>query len=190
MPPAPDFGSARPGRRGGRWLVWWNARARVREVLHFDDEPRKIAGGLALGTFISFSPYYGLHTLMALAAAFVFRLNVAATLVGSWLVIPPAIPLVMAFSLQVGWALVGRPVRVHPMVKGVSATALWARLSRHLWPLVVGTTVVGMVAALVAYLVAYQAVIRIRAARAGRAQMVESTPSEADFHLDKPDPPV
>jgi len=173
-----------------RWGRWRQQGARIREVLHFGDDPRKIAGGLAVGTFISFSPYYGLHTLMALAAAFAFRLNVAATLVGSWIVIPPAIPFVMAFCLRVGWFLVGRPVRGQPIVKGVSAVALWARLSRHLWPLVVGTTVVGLAAALVAYVAAYQAVLRVRAARAASAQVGESKPSDADFQLDKPEPPV
>jgi uncharacterized protein (DUF2062 family) len=173
-----------------KWGRWRQQGARIREVLHFGDDPRKIAAGLAVGTFISFTPYYGLHTLMALAAAFAFRLNVAATLVGAWIVIPPAIPVAMAFSLQVGWLLVGRPVRGHPVPRGVSALALWARLSRHLWPLVVGTTVVGLAAAAVAYVVTYQAVLRVRAARARSAQVGESKPSDADFQLDKPDPPV
>ncbi len=173
-----------------RWGRWRQQGARIREVLHFGDDPRKIAGGLAVGTFISFSPYYGLHTLMALAAAIVFRLNVAATLVGAWLVIPPAIPVTMAFSLQVGWLLVGRPVRGHPAAHGVSALALWARLSRHLWPLVVGTTVVGLAAAVLAYILAFQAVVRIRTARAASAQVGESKPSDGEFQLDKPEPPV
>ncbi len=185
--PQPDVPAA--SRPGGGQFARWDVRARLRAVLHLDDEPWRIAGGLGVGTFISFSPYYGLHTLMALAAAFAFRLNVAATLVGAWIVIPPAIPAVMAFSLRVGWLLVGRPVRGHPTVKGVSAIALWARLEPHLWPLVVGTTLVGMAAALVGYLAAYQAILRVRPARAGGVQVGETKPSEADFQLDKPHPP-
>lgn len=188
MPPDPDLGSAKPGRRGGRWLFWWNARARAREILHLDDEPWKIAGGLGAGVFIAFTPYYGLHTLMALAAAFCFRLNVAAALAGSWIVVPPAIPFVMAFCLRVGWALVGRPHRA--AARGGSAAAMWARMAPHLWPLVVGSTMVGLVVAVVAYVVAYQAVLRVRAARAGPTQVAESKPSDAEFQLDKPEPPV
>jgi hypothetical protein len=139
-------------------------RERLRAVLHLDDEPWKIAGGLAAGVFIAFTPYYGVHTLLALTLAYLFRLNLAAAVAGAWLVIPPAIPFVMAFCLKLGWLLVGRPA-AHSGVKGVSAAALWSRLAPHLWPLVVGTTVVGVVAAVLAYGITYQAVVRIRGAR-------------------------
>jgi hypothetical protein len=175
------------GSSAGGWLRRWDGRARLRQVLHLDDEPWKIAGGLAAGVFIAFSPYYGLHTLMALAAAFCFRLNVAATVLGAWLVIPPAIPFVMAFCLQVGWALVGRPApRVGP--PGPSAVALWGRLARHLWPLVVGTTVVGLVAALATYVASYRVILRIRNKRLAGAQVGETRASDAEFHLDKGQP--
>lgn len=173
---------------GAAWWRRWSHGAKLRAVLHLDDEPWKIAGGLGAGVFIAFTPYYGLHTLMALAAAFCFRLNVAAALAGSWIVVPPAIPFVMAFCLRVGWALVGRPHRA--AMRGGSAVAMWARMAPHLWPLVVGTTVVGLAAGVVAYVAAYQAVLRVRAARAGPAQVGESKPSDADFQLDKPEPPV
>lgn len=180
-PPAPG-----EPRRG--WLARWDFRRKIREVLHLDDEPWKIAGGLAAGVFIAFSPYYGVHTLMALAAAFCFRLNVAATVLGAWLVIPPAIPFVMAFCLQVGWALVGRPPpRVGP--RGPSAVALWARLARHLWPLVVGSTLVGLAAALVTYVASYRLILGIRARRRAGAQVGETRASDAEFHLDKGQPP-
>ncbi len=166
--PGPDLPQPPSSPSGGGWLKRWDLRGKFREVLHLDDDPWKIAGGLAAGVFIAFSPYYGVHTLLALGAAFVFRLNVAATLGGAWLVIPPAIPFVMAFSLKVGWLLVGRPA-APATLKGASAAGLWARLAPQLWPLVVGTTVVGVVGALLTYLVAHQAIVRIRAARSGRA---------------------
>ncbi len=153
-----------PGHRGSGWFARWGFRAKLREVLHLDDEPWKIAGGLAAGVFIAFTPYYGVHTLLALAVAYLFRLNMAATVAGAWLVIPPAIPFVMAFCLKVGWLLVGRPT-AHTTLKGASAAALWGRLAPHLWPLVVGTTVIGVVAAIVAYVITHQAVVRVRAAR-------------------------
>ena len=166
--PGPDLPQPAPSPSGGGWLKRWDLRQKFRDVLRLNDEPWKIAGGLAAGVFIAFTPYYGVHTLLALGAAFLFRLNVAATVAGAWLVIPPAIPFVMAFCLKVGWMLVGRPATPAPL-KGGSAAGLWARLAPHLWPLVVGTTVVGVVGALLTYLVAHQAILRIRAARGGRA---------------------
>jgi hypothetical protein len=185
-PPSPPDAPDRRGRLA-RWWDRWNVRARLRAVLYRDGEPGKIAGGLAVGAFISFSPYYGLHTFMGLAAAFLLRLNVAATLVGCWLVIPPAIPFAMAFCLKVGWFLVGRPGRVRGP-RPATALAFWERVAPHLWPLVVGTTAVGFVAAAVVYVLAYRALLAIRRARARGAQVQESRASEADFHLDK-DPP-
>lgn len=190
-PPTPDTRPPAPSQPRGGWLARWDVRARLRQVLHLDDEPWKIAGGLSVGVFIAFTPYYGVHTLMALAAAFLLRLNVAATVAGAWLMIPPLIPLAMAFCLRLGWVLVGRP-KTPLAFKGVSAGALWANLAPHLWPLVVGTTAVGAAAAACTYLVAYQAIRRIRAARASRAaaaQVGETRPSDADFHLDKRQPP-
>jgi len=181
------------GSSAGGWLRRWDVRAKLREVLHLGDEPWKIAGGLGAGVFIAFTPYYGVHTLMALAAAFLFRLNMAATVAGAWLLIPPLIPLAMAFCLRVGWIVVGRPeTPVTLKLTGASAGALWAKLAPHLWPLVVGSTVVGVVAAGLTYVAAYQAVLRIRAARAARAaaaQVGETRPSDAEFHLDKGQPP-
>jgi uncharacterized protein (DUF2062 family) len=95
---------------------------------------------------------------------------------------------VMAFCLRVGWALVGRPPRA-PGVRGTSAVALWARMAPHLWPLVVGTTVIGLAAALLTYAVTYRIASGLRAKRLEAMQVAESRPSDADFHLDKPDTP-
>ena len=50
-------------------------RQRIKQILSLDSHPGHIAAGLAVGVFISFTPFFGIHTPMAIAAAFLFRLN-------------------------------------------------------------------------------------------------------------------
>src|SRR3972149_5339961 len=68
--------------------TWRRLPRRLTAVLHLGDAPWKIALGLSLGVFISCTPFYGLHTLLAIAAAFVFRVNKVATLTGAWFNLP------------------------------------------------------------------------------------------------------
>src|SRR6266545_3708513 len=55
-------------------------------LLHVNDTPERTAAAFALGCLVGFSPFLGLHTLIALTLAFVFDLNRVATLLGPLLV--------------------------------------------------------------------------------------------------------
>jgi hypothetical protein len=70
--------------------------ARFRGVLHLDDPPWRLALSLAVGVFISFTPFYGLQTVLAIGAAVALRLNRAATVAGTWLNLPWFAPVVYA----------------------------------------------------------------------------------------------
>src|SRR5262249_61885559 len=78
---------------------WRGLRERATHVLHLDEEPSRLAAGMATGVFIGVTPFYGLHTLIALGAAYVFRLNKAATITGAWLNLPWFAPFVYGFCL-------------------------------------------------------------------------------------------
>ncbi len=54
-------------------------------VLHIDDSPERIAGGVFAGILIAYTPLLGLHLLIGLAAAMVFRINKVATLSFVWI---------------------------------------------------------------------------------------------------------
>jgi uncharacterized protein len=51
-------------------------------LLQINDNPAKIAGGFALGTFVGVSPFVGLQLLIAIFISKFFRLNKAATVLG------------------------------------------------------------------------------------------------------------
>lgn len=57
-------------------------------LLHIHDTPERTAAAFALGIFFGFSPFLGLHTVLALGVAFVFNLNRVAVLVGVYANLP------------------------------------------------------------------------------------------------------
>jgi uncharacterized protein (DUF2062 family) len=169
---------------------WRRFRERVTAVFHLDEEPSRLAMGMAVGVFIGVTPLYGLHTLLALAVAFVFRLNKAATITGTWLNLPWFAPFVYGFSLKLGEAILSGDFGVSRMsvseLAEVAVAYLWANPYEHagdfwqlLWdilfvaskPLFVGTTVVGLILAVVTYVVTLEAVREAR-----RFHLIEHLP--------------
>jgi len=114
---------------------------RARGVLQLDDPPWRIALALAVGVFISCTPTFGFQTLLALVVAAVTRLSPAAMVTGTWLHLPLVAPFVFAGALKLGQLLL-------PDLTGVGGFWLW---------LIVGTTIVGVGAALVTYFVSFGA---------------------------------
>jgi uncharacterized protein (DUF2062 family) len=126
--------------------------------LQLDDSPWRSALALAVGVFISFTPFWGFQTLLALLIATVFRLNRAVTVTGTWLNLPWFAPFVYAGAVKLG-AL---------MLPGLSGLA---GLSAYL---LVGTTTLGLVAAVLTWVVAFGL---IRARRLRRRADSDTDPS-------------
>jgi uncharacterized protein len=120
-------------------MTWRNARARVGALLQLDDSPWRTALALAVGVFISFTPFWGFQSMLALVMATVCRLNRAVTLTGTWINLPWFAPFVYGGALKLG-AL---------MLPGLSGLA---GLSASL---LVGTTTLGLAAAALTWLVAF-----------------------------------
>lgn len=126
---------------------------RFRALLHLDDPPRRIALALAVGVFISCTPFYGLQTVLSILVATVFRLNKAATVTGTWLNLPWFTPFVYGAALAIGG-------RVVPDPRGFQGLSM---------ALLVGTTIVGVLAAAATYVVAF-GVISHRRGRGGPSE--------------------
>lgn len=163
------------------FFPWRGLANGLKAVCRLRDEPWKIALGLAVGVFISCTPFYGLHTLMAIGAAFALRINKLSTITGAWLNLPWFAPFVYAMSLKVGEfiltggqgldSLLGKGLLdldgiIRPFLSLERLTEGFLASSKFLFavskPLVVGTTVVGAVAGLVTYVVALGAVREVR----------------------------
>ena len=75
------------------------------------DSPHRIALGFACGAFASFTPFFGLHFILAAAIAWAVRANVLAALFGTIVGNPLTFPLISATALWLGRWIMGRHVR-------------------------------------------------------------------------------
>lgn len=123
-----------------------------REALRFNAPPWRLALALAVGVFISFTPFYGFQTLLSVGIAVAFGLNRAVTVAGAWINLPWFAPLVYAGAIRLGSLIL-------PDLEGLAGLSL---------SLLLGTTILGTAAAMVTYVVAFGAIRGLRARRAGR----------------------
>lgn len=132
-------------------------KERLRKILTLDNHPGHIAAGFAVGTFISFTPFFGLHTALAVVAAFLFRLNKLTCVTGSWVNSPLTVVPVLGLSYKIGRLLLGRPpAELH--VRSLE----WQHLRKYASSLLLGSSVIGFLAAVVAYFACYWIVVRFR----------------------------
>lgn len=157
--------------RGG----WARAASYIAHRLQrLPDTPSKIARGIAAGVFVSFTPFFGFHFLMAAIANIVVRGNLLAALLATFVGNPLTFPLIATVCLEAGNLLLGRS-EVFPFrrVADSFATASvelwrnvraffgygqaeWSRLEDFLdtvfLPYLVGGILPGLAAAVAAYL--------------------------------------
>ncbi len=70
------------------------------------DTPHKISLGMSCGIFASFTPLFGLHFLIAGLLSYLFRANVLASLIGTFIGNPITFPIITVFNLKLGeWIL-------------------------------------------------------------------------------------
>ena len=75
--------------------------------------PEQIARGIAVGVFAAFSPFYGLHFLVAAAVALLMRGSVIAALLGTFFGNPLTYIPIGATSVGAGYAILGKSVQVN-----------------------------------------------------------------------------
>ena len=145
----------------------------IQILLHVDDTPTRTAAAYALGVFFGFNPLFGLHTIGALAVAFVFNLNRVAVLLGvysnlPWIIVPFYVSATMlgAFLLRTGLPEGFRDRLIDAFALSFWQREFWTELGTLLeplfWPFMVGSTVAASLLALVAYPVALALLRKLR----------------------------
>jgi len=74
----------------------------LRWVIKLRSSPRAIAGGLALGTFIAFTPTVGVQLILAFLAATFFNMNRPAAIIPVWITNPVTVAPIYTFNYWVG----------------------------------------------------------------------------------------
>jgi len=136
--------------------------ARLGAVLRLDEPPWRVALALAIGVFISCTPFYGLQTVLSLAVATIFRLNRAVTVTGTWLNLPWFAPILYGFALRIGafvlpdlhGADLGEMTELLQMASTLSISDMLDLLGSLSLALLIGTAAVGTVAGAVTYVAA------------------------------------
>jgi len=139
---------------------------RFKAILSLDSHPAHIAAGFAVGVFISFTPFFGLHTPLAIALAFVFRLNKLTCISGAWINTPLTVVPTLALSYKLGRFLRGKPVN-ELAFKGLE----WQNLKPYAKSLLLGSSIIGFVAAVAAYFICYWLVVAFRRKDASMAEI-------------------
>ncbi|HLM23431.1 MAG TPA: DUF2062 domain-containing protein [Pyrinomonadaceae bacterium] len=137
-------------------------RAAFRRLLAIDDPPERTALAFSIGVFIAFSPFLGLHTIMATLLAFLFRFNKVAIYTGTFINNPflTLVPIIIG-SYGVGAFLLGRPLRIpdeglellkNPRIfSGDYYRLLFVQFWNIVWPFSVGGMALSVVCSLLAY---------------------------------------
>ena len=149
-------------------------RAAFRRLLAIDDPPERTALAFSIGVFIAFSPFLGLHTILATFIAFLFRFNKVAIYTGTFLNNPPLtlVPIIVA-SYAVGAVMMGRPWKIPPegiellkdphLLTGDYYRKLFVQSLAIVFPFAVGGMVLSVVCSLIAYPLTLRALRTVRA---------------------------
>ncbi len=118
-----------------------------------------MATSFAIGVFIGMSPLLGLHTVLGLIAAWLFRLNRLITLAGVYVTNPWTIVPIYSFGTWFGARIIGMDNIVPKIAWSHITLGGFLREFRPLlFPFLIGNTVIGVIAAVVSYFVIYKAV--------------------------------
>jgi len=153
-------------------------RASLRRLLAIDDPPERTALAFSIGVFIAFSPFLGLHTIMATLLAFLFRFNKIAIYSGTFINNPflTLVPIILA-SYATGAFLMGRslalPAEGMELLKDPHLLTgdYWRRLFLHSGDVLLPFAIGGMLLSVVCSLASYPLTLRWLRARRDRKGM-------------------
>ena len=152
----------------------------AKRVLRLTATPHAIAAGVAAGVFSSFTPFMGLHILLALVIAWLVAGNLVAAAFGTFAGNPITFPLIWGATWQVGHKLVPGPERIVDAASaktgllegGLSGFirdfgAMWEPVLK---PMTIGAIPLGLLFAAISYAVVRWLAIRFRENRRKRIE--------------------
>jgi hypothetical protein len=151
----------------------------VYKILHVDDTPHRIALGAAVGVFVAWTPFYGLHMVLVVAISALLRANKVVGLPLTWLSNPVTAP-VNLLCYWIGCRMLGvrgNEAKIVSALKDAFAPGrgFFTRLvdfSHGLedvfLPWLAGSLVFSLVAGALTYLLTYKAVGAFRRHRRAR----------------------
>ena len=170
--------------RKGLWRPLGYVNKRMQRL---PDTPERIALGIACGAFVSFTPLFFFHFVIAGALAWVLRGNVLAALLGTAVGNPVTFPFIAAAALNLGWWMLG----IDPVedASGFSVSWLWDNLDLIFLPYLVGGVLPGLITAGACYrlslplVAAYQKRRRERLAQQAARRRAEAAREQEAYEM-------
>ncbi len=128
-----------------------------RRLLELRDTPHAIAGGVAIGMFIGFTPLFGIKTLLCLGLAYLLRCNPIAAVITVSLhdVVTPFWPVLLKLEYDIGGWILGYfgdlPTKMEMRHFHFADMLKWTTFFDVGRPLLIGSLFLSAPAALVSY---------------------------------------
>jgi len=132
----------------------------VRHLKELQGDPHYIAMGMAIGVFVSLTPTIPFHTVIAIILAFVLRGSKPAAIISVWVSNPLTIPFFYIGSYKVGMFIFGNSSPFN--IKYESITELLDLGLDVTVAMITGGVILGILPAMVTYVVTRKIVITIR----------------------------
>lgn len=147
------------------------------KLLELHGSANSLAGGVAIGIFVGFTPFFGLKTLICLGVAYILRCNPIAAVITVTLhdVCTPLWPVILEIEYQIGsWIL--NLLNIAPNMTGAKSFQFsdlmeWKTFLDIVLPMLLGSLFLSAPSALISYLVTYR-IFKRREVR--RAALVEA----------------
>jgi len=159
--------------RSGRYVT--------KRVLRLTASPHAIAAGVAVGAFTSFTPFMGLHFIVAALLAWLVRGNMIASALGTFFGNPLSFPFIWAAAYKAGHVVLGSVAHSDSPAFGVALKSVFSSLFQFdwsgfvsaldaiwtpiMWPMLVGGTVIGPLFAIPIYFITRRGAVMFREAR-------------------------
>lgn len=127
------------------------------KLLDLHDAPHALAGGVAIGMFVGFTPLFGLKTLLCLGLAYLLRCNPIAAVIAVSLhdVVTPLWPVLLEIEYTIGRAVLGvfgeDPPKAATLKFQIHDLMKWTTFFGLGFPMLVGSMFLSAPAALASY---------------------------------------
>lgn len=116
----------------------------------------QIAFGIALGNFVGILPFLGLHTMMAIGCAHLFRLNTLVVVLGSNVSNPLTFPFILIISAQIGSLILNGGLLPLDFSSDINV------VKTYVLPTLIGSLLLGIVVSVASYFIVLRVVKRFR----------------------------
>lgn len=127
------------------------------KLLDLQDAPHALAGGVAIGMFIGFTPLFGVKTLLCLGLAFLLRCNPIAAVISVTIhdVVTPLWPVLLGVEYEIGSTILrfvnGTPPEIHSLHFHIHDVMQWTTFFGLGLPMLIGSMFLSAPAAAIAY---------------------------------------